>query len=104
MPPLESLSAESYLLSHRLTVEVGQTGQVAGHRTQPGDVDEFFPSSSSESSPRQSPSAQPPLVSVEEPALPARGADDTDIGWGAEPGELDDRTDDWYLAERPPHH
>jgi hypothetical protein len=32
--------------------------------------------------------------------LPEQTADDTDVDWG----EAEDNRDDWYLAERPPHH
>jgi hypothetical protein len=37
----------------------------------------------------------------EEPVLPDVSRDETDVGWGDEPGE---RSDDWYRRERPPHH
>ncbi|MEO6701905.1 MAG: hypothetical protein ABI140_12935 [Jatrophihabitantaceae bacterium] len=33
--------------------------------------------------------------------LPRRSSDEADIGWGDRPSAFDD---DWYLAERPPHH
>jgi hypothetical protein len=33
--------------------------------------------------------------------LPQRSSDEEDVGWGDRPSEYDD---DWYLAERPPHH
>jgi hypothetical protein len=33
--------------------------------------------------------------------LPQRSTDEQDLGWGDGPG---DYGDDWYLAERPPHH
>jgi hypothetical protein len=33
--------------------------------------------------------------------LPQRSTDEQDLGWGDGP---DDYGDDWYLAERPPHH
>lgn len=35
------------------------------------------------------------------PVLPDVSRDETDVGWGDEPGERDD---DWYRRERPPHH
>ena len=37
----------------------------------------------------------------DEPVLPTVSRDETDVGWGDEPGERDD---DWYRRERPPHH
>jgi hypothetical protein len=37
----------------------------------------------------------------EKPVLPDVSRDETDVGWGDEPGERDD---DWYRRERPPHH
>ncbi|MDQ2848058.1 MAG: hypothetical protein M3Y77_17280 [Actinomycetota bacterium] len=33
--------------------------------------------------------------------LPRRSSDERDVGWGDSSPEYDD---DWYLAERPPHH
>jgi hypothetical protein len=33
--------------------------------------------------------------------LPKTTSDERDIGWGDVPSEY---TDEWYLAERPPHH
>lgn len=37
----------------------------------------------------------------EQPVLPDVSGDETDVGWGDEPGERDA---DWYERERPPHH
>ena len=37
----------------------------------------------------------------DEPVLPTVSRDETDVGWGDEPGERDA---DWYRRERPPHH
>jgi hypothetical protein len=37
----------------------------------------------------------------DEPVLPDVSRDETDVGWGDEPGRRDD---DWYRRERPPHH
>jgi hypothetical protein len=62
------------------------------HSGEPHGGDSADTSSSSENSrSRQSP----------EEVLPGRSADDTDVGWGDRSSEYDD---DWYLAERPPHH
>ncbi|HEV2885630.1 MAG TPA: hypothetical protein VGX49_01855 [Jatrophihabitans sp.] len=36
-----------------------------------------------------------------EDLLPQRSSDEGERGWGDEPG---DYGDDWFLAERPPHH
>jgi len=36
-----------------------------------------------------------------ERVLPQRSSDEQDVGWGDAPAGYDD---DWYLAERPPHH
>jgi hypothetical protein len=33
--------------------------------------------------------------------LPEISRDESDVGWGDEPGERDD---EWYRRERPPHH
>jgi hypothetical protein len=35
------------------------------------------------------------------PVLPEIPADERSLGWGDGP---DERDDDWYLRERPPHH
>lgn len=47
--------------------------------------------------------AQPhtPARHAEKPVLPTVSRDETDVGWGDEPGERDA---DWYRRERPPHH
>ena len=37
----------------------------------------------------------------EDELLPSQTTDDSDEGWGDRPSGRDD---DWYLAERPPHH
>jgi hypothetical protein len=37
----------------------------------------------------------------DEPSLPERAPDDTDVGWGEHPDELDD--DERLLREKPPH-
>jgi len=36
-----------------------------------------------------------------EPVLPSVTRDESEVGWGDEPGQRDD---EWYLRERPPHH
>jgi hypothetical protein len=36
-----------------------------------------------------------------EDLLPRRSTDEQDLGWGDGAGNYGD---DWYLAERPPHH
>ena len=38
----------------------------------------------------------------DEPVLPRVTRDEAAGGWGERPD--DDRSDDWYLRERPPHH
>jgi len=47
----------------------------------------------------------PPAAAARQPGegelLPQRSSDEQDLGWGDDPG---DYGDDWYLAERPPHH
>jgi len=37
---------------------------------------------------------------------PEQSADDTSVGWGddVDPQGEAERDDEWYLAERPPHH
>lgn len=35
------------------------------------------------------------------PVLPDQTRDESDVGWGDEPGERDA---EWYHRERPPHH
>jgi len=47
-----------------------------------------------------SPSAGPRRQPGEE-LLPRRSSDEADVGWGDESGQ---HGDEWYLAERPPHH
>lgn len=38
------------------------------------------------------------------PVLPSRSDDDRDVGWGDErPRERDDRDEQWYREQRPPH-
>ncbi|HEX8081099.1 MAG TPA: hypothetical protein VF557_12885 [Jatrophihabitans sp.] len=46
------------------------------------------------------PSATPARQPGEDLA-PQRSTDERDLGWGDGPAEYGD---DWYLAERPPHH
>jgi len=55
--------------------------------------------------PAMPPGSAPSVGSTRpEPAtLPDRSRDEHDVGWGERPGR-DDRDDDWYLRERPPHH
>jgi hypothetical protein len=36
-----------------------------------------------------------------EEILPSTTSDERELGWGDEPSE---RSDDWFLSERPPHH
>jgi hypothetical protein len=36
-----------------------------------------------------------------EDLVPQRSSDEAELGWGDDPGQYGD---DWYLAERPPHH
>ena len=50
--------------------------------------------------PGQAPAPGPPSAPDDQPALPVKSPDDSDIGWG----ELPDRDDDDHLrADRPPH-
>ena len=36
--------------------------------------------------------------------IPEQTSDDTSVGWGDDAAEAERDGDDWYLAERPPHH
>jgi hypothetical protein len=53
--------------------------------------------------PAATPSSSPTAGRRHHPAevLPKTSSDEQDIGWGDVPSEY---TDEWYLAERPPHH
>ncbi len=54
--------------------------------------------------PEQPAAEQPPAtqpVDRERPVLPDVSRDETDVGWGDEPGQRDA---EWYHRERPPHH
>jgi hypothetical protein len=44
-----------------------------------------------------------PARRPEPPVLPQVSRDEEDRGWGDRPSS-DDRDDDWYQRERPPHH
>jgi hypothetical protein len=46
--------------------------------------------------------ATPDPDPAEAPVLPDRSPDDSDVGWGEQPGGRE-RDDDWYERERPPH-
>jgi hypothetical protein len=54
---------------------------------------------------RPEPAAMPSKIAApsEPPVLPKTSRDDQDLGWGDRPNS-DDRDDDWYRRERPPHH
>lgn len=39
-----------------------------------------------------------------EPVLPERTSDEVETGWGEPPTDGGRGSDDWYRAERPPHH
>ncbi|HST46720.1 hypothetical protein [Jatrophihabitans sp.] len=58
------------------------------------------PSDSETLEPPSSPSAGPRRQAGED-LLPQRSSDEAELGWGDRP---DQYGDDWYLAERPPHH
>ena len=57
----------------------------------PDDQSVEAPSSSSEPTPRHPP----------QELLSKTTTDEQEIGWGDAPSEY---SDEWYLAERPPHH
>jgi hypothetical protein len=59
---------------------------------EPSDGETLQPSSSPSAAPQRQPG---------EDLLPQRSTDEAELGWGDGPGEYGD---DWYLAERPPHH
>ncbi len=40
----------------------------------------------------------------DDPVLPTRARDDSDVGWGDERAASGERDEDWYRRERPPHH
>jgi hypothetical protein len=43
-------------------------------------------------------------ASEQGPVIPDRARDDSDLGWGEDPGrDGHDRDDAWYQRERPPH-
>lgn len=47
------------------------------------------------------PRERPRRAEDDDPVLPTVTADELAQGWGEDSGE---RSDDWYLRERPPHH
>jgi hypothetical protein len=65
--------------------------------TDPGDEDADATTEAPD--PADRPTAPRPEPAV----LPRTSNDEQDVGWGERPGS-DDRDDDWYLRERPPHH
>ncbi|SHH56477.1 hypothetical protein SAMN05443575_4096 [Jatrophihabitans endophyticus] len=58
-------------------------------------TDRRQPQRSGESAPRRA------RARDDEPVLPSRSRDDSDVGWGDERAERDA---EWYHRERPPHH
>jgi hypothetical protein len=64
---------------------------------EPSDDESVVPPSSS-----AAPAERHPRSAAEQqPVLPNRSSDEADVGWGDKSSRYDD---DWYLAERPPHH
>jgi len=66
--------------------------QHSQHPRETSDSETLEPPSSPSGDPRRQPG---------EALLPQRSGDEVDLGWGDDPGQYGD---DWYLAERPPHH
>jgi hypothetical protein len=61
------------------------------------------PDADQDDAPGSAPSSSParaPRYPAED-LLPKTTSDESELGWGDSPSEY---SDDWYLAERPPHH
>jgi len=75
-------------------------GQPAGHPDgQPDGQQDGQPDAQPDAQ-RRAPADAP--ARGEQPVLPDRSPDDTDLGWGERDG-TGERDDDWYERERPPH-
>jgi len=48
----------------------------------------------------QPPPLRPQVPDLEPPVIGEQSQDDQDVGWGESSAE---RSDEWYLSERPPH-